>query len=156
MADSTTIDFTTAKGSQGLAGGNPVVFYEQYIDASVVNLDNTISYALFDIPEGHVHIATTAEVIVAEGGAATFDLGITGGDVDCFLDGFDANGAVGLITSSVAAAHGSAGATAGYVTPNGGITMSLLALADMDAAKFRITAVFMDVRGSSTQMGAVA
>ena len=158
MADSTTIDFTTNQGGQGLAAKNPVVVYEQYIDtlaATGVNL-GAASFALFDVPEGHMHVATTVENIIAEGGTCTADIGITGGDVDCLLDGVDLNGAVGLITSSVAAAHGSAGATGGYVTPDGGQTFSLLMNNAADLAKFRVTSVWIDVRGSVTQMGDTA
>ena len=155
MADSTTIDFTTNQGGQGLAARNLPIMFEQYIDTSATNL-GAASFALFDVPEGHIHLGTTVEVLTAEGGTATADIGITGGDVDCLLDGVDLNGTAGTFTSSVAAAHGIGGTTGGYVTPDGGQTFSLLANNALDAAKFRVTSLWMDVRGLGTQMGDTA
>lgn len=159
MADSTTIDFTAKQGSQGLAGGNPVVQYEQYVDASALNLA-AASYAMFDVPEGHLHVSTMVEILTAEGGVATADLGITGGDVDCLIDGVDLNAAAGTLYASgdagTSEVHSMRGATAGYITPDGGITFSLLVNNALDAVKFRITAVFMDMRGQSTQTGDTA
>ena len=74
MADSTTIDFTTNQGGQGLAARNLPIMFEQYIDASATNL-GAASFALFDVPEGHIHLGTTVEVLTAEGGTATADIG---------------------------------------------------------------------------------
>ncbi|HFD86864.1 MAG TPA: hypothetical protein ENJ35_04215 [Gammaproteobacteria bacterium] len=159
MADSTTIDFTAKQGSQGLAAGNPLVFYEQYIDASALNLA-AASYALFDVPEGHMHLSTVVEVLTAEGGTATADIGITGGDVDALIDGVDLNGTAGTLTWSgsagTAEVHSVGGATAGYTTPDAGVTFSLLVNNALDAAKFRITSAWIDMRGQSTQTGDTA
>lgn len=155
MADSVLIDFTTGQGSQGLAALNDLVSFEQYVDCSVQNLANE-SYALFDIPEGHIHLATTIEILTIEDSAAALELGITGGDTDAFLASFDLTSTAGTILSSTASAHGSAGATGGYVTPDGGITMSMLVSAACDTAKFRIKAHFLDGRGTSVTMGARA
>ena len=158
MADSTTIDFTTNQGGQGLAALNTVVKYEQYIDTSTATGTNlaAASYALFDVPEGHVHLTTVMEVITAEGGASTIDIGVTGGTVDVLLDGGDVNGTAGLIFTDVDADYNSAGTSAGYVTPDGGQTFSLLCNDALDAAKFRITSVWLDLRSGSTQMGDTA
>lgn len=161
MADSTTIDFTANQGGQGLAALNTVVKFEQYIDASTAtgtNLANA-SYALFDVPEGHVHLTTVMEVITPEGGASTIDIGETGAAsiaIDALLDGGDVNGAAGLIFTDVDADINSAGTAAGYVTPDGGLTISLLCNDALDTAKFRITSVWLDLRGGSTQMGDTA
>lgn len=155
MADSTTIDFTANQGGQGLAATNTLVRYEQYIDTATTNL-GAASFALFDVPEGHLHLGTTVEVLTAEGGTCTADIGITGGTVDCLLDGVDLNGSAGTFTSSVAAAHGIGGATGGYVTPDGGQTFSLLMNNAADAAIFRVVSVWLDVRGLSTSMGDTA
>lgn len=151
MADSTTINFTPKNSldSEGAAFAGVPTLYEAFIDASLVNLA-AASYALFDVPEGHLHLGTTLEVVTAEGGAATVDIGITGGDVDCLLDGADVNGTAGTFTSSVAAAHGIGGTTGGYVTPNGGVTFSLLCNDALDAAKFRVTSLFMPIKGTLT------
>ena len=159
MADSTTIDFTAKQGSQGLAAENRDVFYEQYIDASALNLA-AASYALFDVPEGHMNLSTVVEVLTAEGGTATIDIGITGGDVDCLIDGADLNGTAGTFTwsgsATTAEVHSVGGATAGYTTPDGGVTFSMLVNNALDAAKFRITSCWRDMRGQSTQTGDTA
>ena len=155
MADSATIDFTTGQGGQGMAALNPIITYEQYVDCSVQNLTNA-SYALIDVPEGHVHLATTLELLTIEDSAATVQIGITGGDTDCLLAAFDLTSTAGTILSSTAAAHGSAGATGGYVTPDGGQTFSMLASAACDTAKFRIVSQWIDARGTGTAMGARA
>jgi len=162
MADSTTIDFTAQQGNQGLAAMNTLVKYEQYIDATAatgVNL-GAASFALFDVPEGHMHVSTVVEVLTAEGGTCTADIGITGGDVDCLIDGVDLNGTAGTLTwsgsASTAEVHSVGGATAGYTTPDGGVTFSILMNNAADAAKFRVTSVFMDMRGTSAFMGDTA
>lgn len=155
MADSTTIDFTAKQGGQGLAARNTIVYFEQYIDAATLNLA-AASYALFDVPEGHVHLSTVMEVITPEGGASTIDIGVTGGTVDVLLDGGDVNGAAGLIFTDVDADYNSTGTSAGYVTPDGGQTFSLLCNDALDTAVFRITSLWADMRGQSTQMGDTA
>jgi len=159
MADSTTIDFTANQGGQGLAAQNNLVKFEQYIDAETTNLA-AASYALFDVPEGHMHLSTVVEVLTAEGGTATADIGITGGDVDCLIDGVNLNGTAGTLTWSgsagTAEVHSVGGATAGYTTPDGGVTFSLLANNALDAAKFRVTSMWLDMRGASTFMGDTA
>jgi len=159
MADSTTIDFTAQQGSAGLSVDNTLVTYEQYIDASATNL-GAASFALFDVPEGHMHVSTVVEVLTAEGGTATADIGITGGDVDCLIDGVNLNGTAGTFTYSGAAGtaevHSVGGATAGYTTVDGGVTFSLLCNNALDAAKFRIKSVWLDMRGRGTSMGDTA
>jgi len=51
---------------------------------------------VLDIPANSVIIAAGIEVLTAQSGSAvlTFDLGVTGGDVDNFVDGFDVVAAV--------------------------------------------------------------
>ena len=154
MAVSTTIDFTAKQGSQGLAAENTLVKYEQYIDASSVNL-GTDEYAIFDVPEGHVHLSTVIEVLTAEGGTATATIGILGA-LTVFCVSVDLNATAGTIFTDVDAAHALGGATAGYVTPDGGITVLLDPQNALDAAKFRITQTWLDMRGQSTQTGDTA
>lgn len=158
MADSTTIDFTAKQSGGGLAARNTMVYFEQYIDTSTATGTNlaAASYALFDVPEGHVHLSTVMEVITPEGGASTIDIGVTGGTVDVLLDGGDVNGTAGLIFTDVDADYNSTGTSAGYVTPDGGQTFSLLCNDALDTAKFRITSLWADMRGSSTSNGDLA
>jgi hypothetical protein len=155
MTISTTIDFTTNKGSQGLAGGNPIVFYEQYIDTDALNL-GTDEYNLFDVPEGLMHLSTVVEVLTAEGGTATATIGIEGALTTFIAAGCDLNAAAGTIFTDVDAANASGGAAGGYVTPDGGITVLLDPQNAMDAGKFRVTQSWLDMRGQSTQMGDTA
>jgi hypothetical protein len=160
MADSTTINFTPKNSleSEGLAHEGSPKLMELVIDTLATNTNGVnlgaASFAMFDIPEGHKHVSTVVEVLVAEGATCTADLGITGGDVDCLIDGVDLNAAAGTLwesgSASTAEVHSSAGATGGYVTPNGGVTFSLLVNNAMDAGKFRITTAWIDMRGQST------
>ena len=107
-----------------------------------------------------MHVSTVVEVLTAEGGTATADIGITGGDVDCLIDGVDLNGTAGTLTwsgsASTAEVHSVGGATAGYTTPDGGVTFSLLANNALDTGIFRVTSLWMDMRSNSTFMGDTA
>ncbi len=162
MATSTTIDFTP-KGSldsQGAALTEGIRKFELVIDTNASNTNGVNlttaggEYALFDIPEGHLHLSTVVEVLTAEGGTATADIGVGGGDLDAFIDGVNLNGTAGTITWSGAATtaevHSSGGATAGYTTPDGGIAVVLDPQNDLDAAKFRVTMLWVDMRGGGT------
>lgn len=130
-----------------------LVTFENVIDCAADPLTDDTSHALFDIPKGYVHISTVVEVLVAEGGTATADIGITGGDVDCLIDGVDLNAAVGTLWESgsagTAEAHSLAGATAGFLT-NSATTFSLLNNDALDACKFRVTSVWLDLSTAVT------
>ena len=51
------------------------------------------SIQVLNIPANTLVMAVGATTITAEGAASTFDIGLTGGDVDGFVDGGDANAA---------------------------------------------------------------
>ena len=51
------------------------------------------SIQVLSIPANTLVMAVGATTITAEGAASTFDIGLTGGDVDGFVDGGDANAA---------------------------------------------------------------
>jgi hypothetical protein len=51
------------------------------------------SLQVLSIPADTLVMAVGATTITAEGAASTFDIGLTGGDVDGFVDGGDANSA---------------------------------------------------------------
>lgn len=51
------------------------------------------SLEVLSIPADTLVMAVGATTITAEGAASTFDIGLTGGDVDGFVDGGDANSA---------------------------------------------------------------
>ena len=82
---------------------------ENTIDVSAVNGDSgtangDILYAI-DIPAETLIMEAGIEVITALSSSATMDLGITGGDVDNFVDGFDADGADALAYAPTSAAY---------------------------------------------------
>ena len=113
---------------------------ENTIDVSAVNGDSgsangDILYAI-DIPAETLIMEAGIEVITALSSSATMDLGITGGDVDNFVDG-DTN-ATGYATLT---------ATARLVVASANTLDVLTAGAASSAGKIRVWAVFCDVSG---------
>ena len=156
MATVTTL--AGAGGAFSTAGRTPFVV-DHIVDfaAAVTAKGGALAQAdiieALELPAQCQILSCGAEVIEAHAGTSTdltLDIGITGGDVDCLLDGADVNGTAGTFTSSVAAAHGIGGTTGGYVTPNGGVTFSLLCNDALDAAQFRVTSLFMPIKGTLT------
>ena len=76
------------------------------------------------------------EVITALSSSATMDLGITGGDVDIYVDG-DTN----------ATGYGTLTATARHVAASADTLDILIGGADSSAGKIRVWAVMCDVSG---------
>lgn len=89
-------------------------------------------------------LAVGVDVTTADGTASTIDIGFTGGDVDAWLDGVDANATgsfVGLGTNFTTALSTNYNATAD--------TLDLLMLtAPQDASVMRIWAVMVDCSGN--------
>ena len=113
---------------------------ENTIDVSAVNSDagsanGDILYAI-DIPAETLIMEAGIEVITALSSSATMDLGITGGDVDNFVDG-DTN-ATGYATLT---------ATARLVVASANTLDVLTAGAASSAGKIRVWAVLCDVAG---------
>ena len=113
---------------------------ENTIDVSAVNGDagsanGDILYAI-DIPAETLIMEAGIEVITALSSSATMDLGITGGDVDNFVDG-DTN-ATGYATLT---------ATARLVVASADTLDILTGGANSAAGKVRIWAVMCDVSG---------
>ena len=157
MAISTTIDFRTA-AEGALGGDHRVACFDTYIDCLEQNI-GTIEVALFDVPERHVFLSCLVEVLTAEGGTATLDVGVatgeTGVDIDGFADGVNLNSAAGTVLYDPDAVYCSAGTGGGYVTPNGGNIVSMTVNNALDAAKFRVTCMFLDMRVDNTIMNDV-
>ena len=113
---------------------------ENTIDISAINGDsgaaqNDVIQAL-DIPAETLVMEAGIEVLTALSSSVTLDLGITGGDVDIYVDG-DTN-ATGYATLTATARHISAAAD----------TLDVLVLsADSTAGKIRVWAVMCDVSG---------
>ena len=136
-----TYDRTGAGGTTGHpSNGRTPYLVENTIDVSAVNssagtTNGDILQAL-DIPAETLIMEAGIEVITALSSSATMDLGITGGDVDRYVDG-DTN-ATGYATLT---------ATARVVVATADTLDILTAGADSSAGKVRVWAVLCDVSG---------
>lgn len=146
MAD---IDNTTDQSIQPLAPVQPNGFlYEKTIDFSVAanNMAVNDTMQLFDLPAGLLVLGTKVEVLTAEGGAATCDIGVTGGDVDKYIDGANLNSAGTVMSGDAGTAEpGSMETSGAYIAT--AETASLLCLTGaLDAAKIRVQMFGLDLR----------
>ena len=136
-----TYNVTAAGGTTGHpANGRTPYLVENTIDVAAINGDsgasqNDVLRAL-DIPAETLIMEAGIEVITALSSSATMDLGITGGDVDRYVDG-DTN-ATGYATLT---------ATARVVVASADTLDILTAGADSSAGKVRVWAVLCDVSG---------
>ena len=136
-----TYDRTGKGGTTGHpANGRTPYLVENTIDISAINsnsgtADGDIVQAL-DIPAETLIMEAGIEVITALSSSATMDLGITGGDVDRYVDG-DTN-ATGFSTLT---------ATARTIVASADTLDILTAGADSSAGKVRVFAVLCDVSG---------
>ena len=136
-----TYNVTGVGGTTGHpSNGRTPYMVENTIDVSAVNGDSgsangDILYAI-DIPAETLIMEAGIEVITALSSSATMDLGITGGDVDNFVDG-DTN-ATGYATLT---------ATARLVVASANTLDVLTAGAASSAGKIRVWAVLCDVAG---------
>ena len=136
-----TYDLTAAGGTTGHpSNGRTPYLVENTIDVSAINGDagaaqNDVLRAL-DIPAETLIMEAGIEVITALSSSATMDLGITGGDVDRYVDG-DTN-ATGYATLT---------ATARVVVASADTLDILTGGADSSAGKIRVWAVMVDISG---------
>ena len=136
-----TYDRTGKGGTTGHpANGRTPYLVENTIDVAAINGDsgaaqNDVLRAL-DIPAETLIMEAGIEVITALSSSATMDLGITGGDVDRYVDG-DTN-ATGFSTLT---------ATARVIVSSADTLDILTAGADSSAGKVRVFAVLCDVSG---------
>ncbi len=136
-----TYDRTGAGGTTGHpSNGRTPYLVENTIDVSAVNSSSGTSNGdilqALDIPAETLIMEAGIEVITALSSSATMDLGITGGDVDRYVDG-DTN-ATGYATLT---------ATARVVVASADTLDILTAGADSSAGKVRVWAVLCDVSG---------
>lgn len=136
-----TYDKTGVGGTTGHpSNGRTPYLVENTIDISAINDAAGTAIAdviqALDIPAETLIMQAGIEVLTALSSSVTMDLGITGGDVDNFVDG-DTN-ATGYSTLT---------ATANLVVASAD-TLDVLALsADSSAGKIRVWAVLCDVSG---------
>ena len=136
-----TYDRTGAGGTTGHpSNGRTPYLVENTIDISAINSSSGTANGdvvnALDIPAETLIMEAGIEVITALSSSATMDLGITGGDVDRYVDG-DTN-ATGYATLT---------ATARVVVASADTLDILTAGADSSAGKVRVWAVLCDVSG---------
>ena len=136
-----TYDLTAAGGTTGHpANGRAPYLVENTIDVSAVNGDSGAAQndvlRCLDIPAETLIMEAGVEVITALSSSVTLDLGITGGDVDRYVDG-DTN----------ATGYSAPTATARTVIASADTLDVLVLSADAAAGKIRVFAVLCDVSG---------
>ena len=99
--------------------------------ASAAALGSTDTLVIGVLPKGSFVLSGVATVVRAEGAAGNVDVGIGGGTVDFWVDGFDLNAAVGTT-------GGYADATAYYCAVDTNILMTLNS-ASIDAARIKVS-----------------
>ncbi len=136
-----TYDKTGVGGTTGHpSNGRTPYLVENTIDISAINdaagtADGDVVQCL-DVPAETLIMQAGVEVLTALSGSATIDLGITGGDVDNFVDG-DTN----------ATGYSVLTATANIVNASADTLDALIAGAASSAGKIRVWAVLCDVSG---------
>ena len=136
-----TYNRTGAGGTTGHpSNGRTPYLVENTIDISAINGDSGAAQndvlQVLDIPAETIVMEAGVEVLTALSANVTLDLGITGGDVDIFVDG-DTN-ATGFSAATATARHVAAAAD----------TLDLLVLsAASSAGKVRVYAVMCDISG---------
>ena len=83
-------------GLQIPAGG----YQSAVLDCSVDNISSSAVWQALSIPAGYMVKNVGIVCLTAEGGTLTVDIGLTGGDVDGFIDGFDGNVVSGMDQSA--------------------------------------------------------
>jgi hypothetical protein len=136
-----TYNVTGVGGTTGHpSNGRTPYLVENTIDVSAVNGDSgttsgDILYAL-DIPAETLIMEAGVEVLTALTSSVTMDIGITGGDVDIYVDG-DTN----------ATGYGTLTATARHIASSADTLDILTGGANSSAGKVRVWAVMCDVSG---------
>ena len=136
-----TYDVTGVGGTTGHpSNGRTPYLVENTIDVAAINGDSGAAQndvlRVLDIPAETLVMEAGIEVLTALSSSVTLDLGITGGDVDIFVDG-DTN-ATGYSAATATARHVAAAAD----------TLDLLVLsAASSAGKLRVYAVMCDISG---------
>ena len=136
-----TLNVTGAGGTTGHPSNGRVPYLvENTIDLSAIRgdtgPDNGDVLQVLDIPAETLIMEAGIEVITALSSSGTMDLGITGGDVDIYVDG-DTN----------ATGYGTLTATARHVAASADTLDILIGGADSSAGKIRVWAVMCDVSG---------
>ena len=111
---------------------------------------------LIDVPADTMIVAGVLEVLEARGNSSvTMDIGFTGGDVDCFIDGSTL--AAGF-TPFLEAATGASGSNARVLTSADTIDALIIdgGSSGESAARFRIHVVLADISVNPTETATVS
>jgi len=112
------------------------------VTAGATALATGDSLQVLSIPANTLVMAVGATTMTAEGAASTFDIGLTGGDVDGFIDGGNAN-AAGTTSSNGALLNGDNNSH--YFAAADTIDMLIgVSGAVTDSAKIKVWAVIAD------------
>jgi len=101
------------------------------VAAGATALTSTDTLVIGVLPKGSFVLSGVATLVRAEGAAGNIDVGIGGGTVDFWVDGFDLNGTVG-------ATAGYADTAAYYCTVDTNILLTLNS-ASIDAARVKVS-----------------
>ena len=123
-------------GLQVPSGG----YISAVLDCSVDNISSGAVWQALSVPAGTMVKNVGVVCLTAEGGTLTVDIGLTGGDVDAFIDGFDGNTANGMDQSV-----GSAYAYTGGKYFAAADTIDVLFNNAADAAKILVFADFAKI-----------
>ena len=144
--------FNRGTAAHPAAGINRVGYIEVELDFAKITTDRATAGAtalaagdsiqVIAVPANTLILAVGATTITAEGAVSTFDIGLTGGDVDLFVDGGDAN-ALGTTSSNGAGLDGDN--QSHYFAAADTIDMLIgVSGAVTDAAKIKVWAVVVD------------
>ena len=152
-----TIDRTPNGGTAGHPANvaRPYVVTSQVHDTADGGTGGDV-VQLIDVPADTMIVAGALEVLEARGnGQITLDVGFTGGDVDCFVDG---SALAAGFTPFLEAAVGASGATARMLTS--AYTIDALILDGVStgesAARFRVHVVLADVSKNPVESATVS
>jgi hypothetical protein len=144
MAEITALKAPGA-GAQPHKGSNNFYVMEAEFDFSATNATTADTVQLFDVKAKQLLLGMAVEVVTAEGAAATIDIGLTGGDVDAFIDGANINAAVGTVHKSGDAAVKEVIVAAGGQYFSAADQIDLKPINDLDAAKIKVFAYMIDL-----------
>ena len=146
----------------GGTAGHPSSALNAYVITSPVYdaVDNTDLYTgdivqLMDLPADTMIVGGCIETLEASGnGQITFDLGFTGGDVDCLIDG---GASTAVITPFLSAAAGATASSAVLVTAASTIDMLVIDAGSSHSAawRFRAHVVLVDVSKNPVEAATV-
>lgn len=122
--------------------------WEQVVDFSKPENNMAIgdTMLILKIPAGIVLMGAVVQTLVVEGAAAVVDVGITGGDVDGYIDGADVNALGNVISGDAGVAEPIAMSNNGRMTDGEELVSVLLAGAPMANAKVRFKIFGADMR----------